>query len=128
MSSTHGLEPSETAPDIRGELTAGEKDEIMKMSALGLTPPQIASALGFAPDMAALFVRMADTPGSDIDRMLAEGRCVALADPQIKLHEAASAGNIEAVKELQKITRANRFNELVYYMDDDESACQTLAH
>lgn len=33
---------------------------------------------------------------------------------------AAAAGNIDAIKTLRGIQRENRFNEFIYYMDDDE--------
>ena len=32
----------------------------------------------------------------------------------------AQAGNIDAIRTLQKVQANNRFNELVYNMDDDE--------
>ena len=49
-----------------------------------------------------------------------EGRANGIASPQMKLQQAANAGNIDAIKTLQKLQQANRFNELIYYMDDDE--------
>ncbi len=59
-------------------------------------------------------------PGSPLALMLAAARAEGIATPQIKLQEAATAGNIDAIKELQKIQARNRFNELVNYLDDDE--------
>ena len=70
---------------------------------------------------AAAFVALADIPGSPVARLIAEGRANGIATPQMKLQEAAAAGNIDAIKVLQKLQEQNRFNELVYYMDNDES-------
>jgi hypothetical protein len=38
----------------------------------------------------------------------------------MKLQQAAAAGNVEAIRELQKLQRRNRYNELITHMDDDE--------
>lgn len=103
-------------------LTAEQEDDIRKLAAVGLTPDQIAAAMELPAPAAAVFVALADVAGSAVARLIAEGRANGIAAPQQKLQEAATAGNIDAIKELRKLQRENRFNELVYYMDDDEFA------
>lgn len=102
------------------KFTDEKKEDIRKLAAVGLTAAQIAAAMEFPPDVATTFIALADIPESLVAILIAEGRANGIATPQIKLHEAAAAGNIDAIKELQKLQRVNRFNELIYYMDDDE--------
>lgn len=107
-------------PAIIAEIPDDKKEEILKLAAVGLTPAQIAAAMEYPPDVAAAFVALADVPDSTVARLIAEGRANGIATPQMKLQEAAAAGNIDAIKALQKLQTVNRFNELIYYMDDDE--------
>lgn len=106
--------------DISAMLPPETKEDILKLAAVGLTAPQIAAAVEFPPAVAAAFIALADTPGSIVARLIEEGHTNGIATPQTKLHEAAAAGNIDAIKTLRGIQRENRFNELIYYMDDDE--------
>lgn len=101
-------------------LTKQHEDDIMKLAAVGLSPAEIAAAVELDTRSAMLFVALADIPGSNVSLMLARGRAIGRATPQMKLQEAANAGNIDAVKTLQKIQKENRFRELVNNMDDDE--------
>ena len=107
-------------PAIITEIPADKKEEILQLAAVGLTPGQIAAAMEYPPDAAAVFVALADVPGSTVYRLMIEGRANGIASPQMKLQQAANAGNIDAIKTLQKLQQANRFNELIYYMEDDE--------
>ena len=109
-----------TRPAISTAIPDDKKEEILKLAAVGLTPAQIAAAMEYPPDAAAAFVALADVPGSTVAQLIAEGRANGVATPQMKLQEAAAAGNIDAIKTLQKLQKVNRFNELIYYMDDDE--------
>lgn len=97
-----------------------QKEDVLKLAAVGLTPVQIAAAIELSPEATAAFVALADIPGSPVCRLIEEGRAAGISVPQIKLQEAAVAGNIDAIKMLQQLQHANRFNELIYYMDDDE--------
>lgn len=94
--------------------------DILKLAAVGLSPVEIAAAVEFDSRSAMLFVALAEIPGSNVSLMLARGRAIGRATPQMKLQEAANAGNIDAVKTLQKIQKENRFQELVNNMDNDE--------
>lgn len=105
---------------ISALIPESKKDDILKLAAAGLTAAQIAAAEELSPPVAAAFIALADVPGSIVARLLEEGRAIGIAAPQKKLQEAAATGNIDAVKTLRKIQRENRFNELIYYMDDDE--------
>lgn len=115
MTDTTDIQVSDTF-----QFTDEKKEEIRKLAAVGLTPAQIAVSMELTRDVAAAFVALADIPDSIVATLIAEGRANGVAYPQIKLQEAAAAGNIDAIKELQKLQRSNRFNELIYYMDDDE--------
>ena len=101
-------------------LTDEQKEDIAKLAACGQSADLIAAAIELPPEQSALFVALADVKGSTVNRMIAEGRANGIATPQIKLQEAAAAGNIDAIKELQQMQRDNRFNELLKNMDDDE--------
>lgn len=101
-------------------LTKEHEADIMKLAAVGLSPAEIAAAVELGTRNALLFVALAEVPGSNVSLMLAQGRAIGRATPQMKLQEAANAGNIDAVKTLQKIQKENRFQELVNNMDNDE--------
>lgn len=101
-------------------LTKEHEDDILKLAAVGLSPAEIAAAVELDTRTAMLFVALAEVPGSNVSLMLARGRAIGRATPQMKLQEAANAGNIDAVKTLQKIQKENRFQELVNNMDNDE--------
>lgn len=101
-------------------LTGAEETEIMKLAAVGFTPYEIAVSMEWPRERRAAFCILAKVPGSEIYLLITAGRANGRAKPQIKLQEAAQAGNIEAIKALQNLQRTNRFNELVNNMDDDE--------
>lgn len=101
-------------------LSKKEEDEVMKLAAVGFLAKEIAASMEWTAEKRRAFCRAAEIPGSDIAVLLLAGRASGRATPQIKLQEAAQAGNIDAIKTLQKIQANNRFNELVYNMDDDE--------
>lgn len=107
-------------PDISAMIPADKKEGILKLAAVGLTATQIAAAVEFPPAVAAAFIALADVPGSIVARLIEEGHANGIATPQMKLQEAAAAGNIDAIKTLRGIQRENRFNEFIFYMDDDE--------
>ena len=99
-----------------------KKEDIRKLAAVGVSPRDIVVMAKLTPDEASVFLSLVDVPGSPVDRLIAEGRAAGAAIPQIKLQEAAAAGNIDAIRTLQKLQAQNRFNELLYYMDEDEFA------
>lgn len=106
-------------PDLPA-ISKKEEDEIMQLAAVGFMPRDIAVAMEWPREKRVAFCLLADTPGSEVAMLIAAGKAVGRADPQIKLQEAAKAGNIDAIKALHKIQANNRFNELVNHMDDDE--------
>ncbi|MDE5786175.1 MAG: hypothetical protein K2H98_06535 [Duncaniella sp.] len=97
-----------------------QKADIEKLAAVGLPPADIAAAIELPPRDGLIFVMLADMPGSPISLMLARARAIGKSAPQIKLQEAANAGNIDAAKTLQKLHRENRLQELITNMDNDE--------
>lgn len=101
-------------------LTKKEEEDVMKLAAVGFSPTEIAVSMEWPRERRAAFCVMAKVPGSDIALLITAGKATGRAQPQIKLQEAAQAGNIEAIKTLQSLQRTNRFNELVNNMDDDE--------
>lgn len=101
-------------------LTKAEETEVMKLAAVGFMPREIAASMEWTRERRAAFCILANVPGSAISVLITAGRATGRAQPQIKLQEAAKAGNIEAIKALQNLQWTNRFNELVNNMDDDE--------
>lgn len=103
-------------------LTKEQETDILKLAAVGLQPGDIAVAVELEPRDAMMFVALSEVPGSQVSRLMAQGRAIGRSTPQLKLQEAANAGNIDAVKTLQKIQKENRYQELVNNMDNDEFA------
>lgn len=76
--------------------------------------------LGLSLEDAGLFVRDAETVGTSVNFLIREGILVARAAPEIKLHEAAEGGNVEAIKQLEAVRKRHTFERLIEQMDDDE--------
>lgn len=105
-------------PDL--PFSKSEEEEVMKLAAVGFMPKEIASAMEWPQERRAVFVLLSNIPDSSVANLLEAGRALGRATPQKKLQEAASAGNVEAIKALQTLQLRNRFNELLTLMDDDE--------
>lgn len=103
-----------------GQFSKEEEDEIMKLAAVGLSPAQIASALEWNRTKGAAFCALASRPGSKVAMMIESGKTIGMADPQKRLYESAQTGNLDAIKELQKVQFRNRYNQLIRGLDDDE--------
>lgn len=101
-------------------LSKKEEEEVMQLAAVGFMPRDIAVAMEWPREKRTAFCMLANIPGSDIAALISAGRALGRAEPQRKLQEAARAGNIDAIRTLQKIQANNRFNELINHMDDDE--------
>lgn len=101
-------------------LSKQEEDEVMKLAAVGFLAKEIAASMEWPAEKRLAFCHAADIPGSTIAMLILAGRASGRATPQIKLQESAQAGNIDAIRTLQKVQANNRFNELVNNMDDDE--------
>ena len=99
-------------------LDAQQKEDVRRLSSLGYSPKDIAVSLGLSPEDAGLFVRDAETAGTSV--LIREGILVARAAPEIKLHEAAEGGNVEAIKQLEAVRKRHTFERLIEQMDDDE--------
>lgn len=100
-------------------LDAQQKEDVRRLSSLGYSPKDIAVSLGLSPEDAGLFVRDAETVGTSVNFLIREGILVAAA-PEIKLHEAAEGGNVEAIKQLEAVRKRHTFERLIEQMDDDE--------
>ena len=94
-------------------LDAQQKEDVRRLSSLGYSPKDITVSLG-------LFVRDAETVGTSVNFLIREGILVARAAPEIKLHEAAEGGNVEAIKQLEAVRKRHTFERLIEQMDDDE--------
>lgn len=114
---------TESGELIETGLKAEEKKVVMKMAAVGLPPVSIAAVLELSGERRFDFLMAASVPGSDVYNLIESGRATGIASPQIKLQEQAAAGNVEAIRSLQKLQEKNRFNELLAEIDDDEFVC-----
>ena len=101
-------------------LDAQQKEDVRRLSSLGYSPKDIAVSLGLSLEDAGLFVRDAETVGTSVNFLIREGILVARAAPEIKLHEAAEGGNVEAIKQLEAVRKRHTFERLIEQMDDDE--------
>ncbi len=107
--------------DLAGSIVPEElHDDVRRLAGVGLSPQKIAAALELTPENAAAFSALAKIPGSPVARLFDEGRALCESSPQLKLLAAAQAGNIDAVKTLQKIQEQNRLRAFMENMDDDE--------
>ena len=95
-------------------LDAQQKEDVRRLSSLGYSSKDI------APEDVGLFVRDAETVGTSVNFLIREGILVARAAPEIKLHEAAEGGNVEAIKQLEAVRKRHTFERLIEQMDDDE--------
>lgn len=100
--------------------TEEQAEDIKRLAALGFTPKKIAIAMGLERDEMLLFLRDAATPGTAVAVLMLQAVTQTKAAPQIKLHEAAEAGNVDAIKLLQDVQRRNQFNNIIDQMDDEE--------
>ena len=81
-----------------------------------ILPPILALTL-----LNAFFLYMTPVfPGTTIRGLIREGVLVSRAAPEIKLHEAAEDGNIDAVKLLTEIQERRLFENLLKDMDEYE--------
>lgn len=101
---------------------------MLQLAAVGMAPRDIAVTLELPRERRMAFCMLAETPGSEINLLIVAGRANGRATPQIKLQEAADAGNIDAIKALQDLQYDNRYIELVSNMDDDEFATQSFSN
>lgn len=101
-------------------LSKKEEDEVMQLAAVGMLPRDIAVAMEMPRNRRELFCSLSEVPGSQVNLLIAAGRANGVAMPQVKLQQAAKAGNIDAIKALQCCQALNRYNELVNNLDDDE--------
>lgn len=101
-------------------LSPDDKEEVMKLAAVGFMPTEIAVAMEWPREKRVVFAALADVPGSEVATLIESGRANGRAAPQIKLQEAAAAGNVEAIRELQKLQARNLFIERMTGIDDDE--------
>ena len=97
-------------------LDAQQKEDVRRLSSLGYSPKDITVSLGLSLEDAGLFVRDAETVGTSVNFLI----LVARAAPEIKLHEAAEGGNVEAIKQLEAVRKRHTFERLIEQMDDDE--------
>ena len=100
--------------------TEEQAEDIKRLAALGFTPKKIAIAMGLERDEMLLFLRDAATPGTAVAVLMLQAVTQTEAAPQIKLHEAAEAGNVDAIELLQDVQRRNQFNNIIDQMDDEE--------
>ena len=101
-------------------LDAQQKEDVRRLSSLGYSSKDIAVSLGLSPEDVGLFVRDAETVGTSVNFLIREGILVARAAPEIKLHEAAEGGNVEAIKQLEAVRKRHTFERLIEQMDDDD--------
>lgn len=112
---------NDISPDTDSlDLTGEQKNDIRRMAALGYSPEDIAGCLGLGIPERILFVYDAGIPGTAIQKLIREGVLVSQAAPEIKLHEAAEGGNLDAVKLLEEIRKRRLFENLLKDMDDYE--------
>ena len=101
-------------------LTGEQKNDVRRMAALGYAPEDIAAYLGLDASECFLFVYDAGIPGTTIRGLIREGVLVSRAAPEIKLHETAEDGTIDAVKLLTEIQERRLFENLLKDMDEYE--------
>ncbi len=102
------------------EFTQEKRREIQRLAALGMSPLDIAVGADIPREFIRLFETLADTPGSEIHTLIAQGEVAGRASAQIRMQEIAAAGNVEAARVISKMQADNLFKQLIKNMDDDE--------
>lgn len=102
------------------KLTDNQKEEIRRLAALGYNASDIALYLELSPEARVLFEVSADVVGTAVHTLIHEGVLVSRATPEIKLHEAAEGGNLDAIKQLEEIRKRRAFDNLIDDMDEYE--------
>lgn len=97
-----------------------QRDDVKRLASLGYRPVEIAVSLGLDQQKTAAFIRDADTPGTTVSTLIREGLLVTKAAPEVKLHEAAEAGNVDAIKELNIVNFRHAYARTLEEMDEDE--------
>ncbi|MBE6305696.1 MAG: hypothetical protein E7082_07280 [Bacteroidales bacterium] len=101
-------------------LTPDEEEKICRLAYTGMPPNEIAVAMGWPMERRRAFLILAEIPASPLAMMLDAAFADGTLELQLKLKNAVLSGNIEAIRELQKLQGRNRFKSLINYLDDDE--------
>lgn len=96
-----------------------QRDDVKRLASLGYRPVEIAVSLGIPAEDRGNFVRDATTPGTTAYELIKEGVLVTRAAPEVKLHQAAEAGNVDAIKELNIVHFRHAYNQMIDDMDAD---------
>ena len=96
-----------------------QRDDVKRLASLGYRPLDIAVSLGLSEDDRRNFVTDAARPGTTVFELIKEGVLVTRAAPEVKLHEAAEAGNVDAIKELNIVNFRHAYNQMIDDMDAD---------
>ena len=96
-----------------------QREDVKRLASLGYRPAEIAIALGLSGEDGINLVRDAETPGTTVFQLIREGLLVTKAAPEVKLHEAAEAGNVDAIKELNIVNFRHTYNRMIDEMDED---------
>lgn len=101
-------------------LTPDQKEEVRRLAAVGMSPAKIAVGIELRGKDVYRFRRLAEIPDSEVAMLIREGEISGVAIPQIKMQQAAAAGNLDAIKQLREVQADNEFQQLLNNMDDDE--------
>lgn len=102
------------------EFTKEQCTEIQRLAALGHRAKDIAMYLGLDTAMRSWFVMQAAIADSGVSNLIKEGILVSRATPEIKLHEAAENGNLDAIKQLNDIRKWRNYVNCIEDIDDNE--------
>lgn len=94
--------------------------DVKRMAALGYRAADMAAALELDHEQAAAFLQEAAQPLSPVGQAIREGLTVSRSAPEVKLHEAAESGDVDAIEALAKVQRRHMFENLINETDDDE--------
>ena len=96
-----------------------QREDVKRLASLGYRPAEIAVSLGLSGEDAQNLIKDAGTPGTTVFQLIREGILVTKAAPEVKLHEAAEAGNVDAIKELNIVNFRHAYNQMIDDMDAD---------
>lgn len=94
-----------------------QKENVQRMAALGYSPREIAVYVGVDPED---FYSDSCIPGTSVSILMKEGILRTRAIPEIKLHESAETGNVEAIKLLESVYERRSFEKIILDIDEDE--------
>jgi hypothetical protein len=106
----------------RIHLEDDQKMDVQRMASLGYSTVDMSMSIGLSPEDSMKFIQDSMDSSSLVYYLIRQGLLVSRAAPEIKLHEAAETGDVDAIKQLESMRRRHAYEKIISDMDNDEFA------